>query len=236
MRILRNKTVFIYIFLFLIYIFLIIIAFANIDRISSVNSFSENMPAIIIDAGHGGDDGGAVANGITEKVINLSISKKLRSIFKASGFNVIMTRSSDKMINTEGNTLRERKVSDMKNRLNIFNNNDNNIVISIHQNKFSMEQYHGTQVFYSANNKNSALLAESIKNNVKALLQPDNNRETKIADKNIYLLYNSKACSVIVECGFISNINEAAKLKSESYQNELAFAIYTGVMEFYNNK
>lgn len=232
----KRKIFIVYIAILIIYIFFVIKAFMSIDSYSTVNTNADSIQTIIIDAGHGGDDGGAVANGIVEKDINLSISKKLYNIFKASGFNVKMTRNSDEMINDYGDSLRERKISDMKKRLGIFNSSENNVVISIHQNKFTQEQYFGTQIFYSTNNQKSLALANSVKSNVQALLQPDNEREVKPATRDIYLLYNSKVPSIIVECGFISNFNEANKLKQESYQNEIAFTIYSGFLEYYNSE
>ena len=233
---LKRKSVILYIIFFIIYLILIIFAFYNIDNYSAVNVEYNSLPVIVIDAGHGGEDGGAVANNVVEKNINLSISNKLRDIFISSGFNVKMTRSSDKMINDSGDTLRERKVSDMKNRLKLFNESENNIVISIHQNKFTQEEYKGSQVFYSTNNKESEKLALSIKTSIKTLIQPDNEREIKPADRNIYLLYNSKTPSVIVECGFISNLEEARLLKDSVYQNKIAFAIYSGFLDYYNKR
>lgn len=233
---LKRKSVILYIIFFIIYLILIIFAFYNIDNYSAVNVEYNSLPVIVIDAGHGGEDGGAVANNVVEKNINLSISNKLRDIFISSGFNVKMTRSSDKMINDSGDTLRDRKVSDMKNRLKLFNKSENNIVISIHQNKFTQEEYKGSQVFYSTNNKESEKLALSIKTSIKTLIQPDNERETKPADRNIYLLYNSKTPSVIVECGFISNLEEARLLKDSAYQNKIAFAIYSGFLDYYNKR
>ncbi len=233
---LKRKSVILYIIFFIIYLILIIFAFYNIDNYSAVNVEYNSLPVIVIDAGHGGEDGGAVANNVVEKNINLSISNKLRDIFISSGFNVKMTRSSDKMINDSGDTLRERKVSDMKNRLKLFNESENNIVISIHQNKFTQEEYKGSQLFYSTNNKESEKLALSIKTSIKTLIQPDNEREIKPADRNIYLLYNSKTPSVIVECGFISNIEEARLLKDSAYQNKIAFAIYSGFLDYYNKR
>ncbi len=233
---LKRKSVILYIIFFIIYLILIIFAFYNIDNYSAVNVEYNSLPVIVIDAGHGGEDGGAVANNVVEKNINLSISNKLRDIFISSGFNVKMTRSSDKMINDSGDTLRERKVSDMKNRLKLFNESENNIVISIHQNKFTQEEYKGSQVFYSTNNKESEKLALSIKTSIKTLIQPDNVREIKPADRNIYLLYNSKTPSVIVECGFISNFEEALLLKDNAYQNKIVFAIYSGFLDYYNKR
>lgn len=223
------------IILLILYFGLVITAFLNLDNFTDVDTSSVNDVTIVLDAGHGGEDGGAVANEVVEKDINLSITNILADIFKASGFNVVSTRTSDIMINTYGETLRERKVSDMKNRLEIFNENPNNIIISIHQNKFTQEKYSGTQVFYSQNSPESSLLAESIKNSVATVLQPENKRECKEATKDIYLLYNSDNPAVIVECGFISNYIEAEKLKSKKYQKELAFSIFSGFIDFYNN-
>lgn len=232
----KNKAFIVYVILFIAYLTFIVLSFINIDSLADVNSSDISEPIIVIDAGHGGEDGGAVANNIVEKDINLSISKKLKDIFKASGFIVITTRDKDKMINTNGSSLRERKVSDMKNRLELFNKNENNIVVSIHQNKFSQEKYSGTQVFYSKNNPRSEIMAEYIRKNIAKLIQPENERAAKPADGSIYLLYNSKVPAVIVECGFISNYTEANKLKDNNYQKKLSFAIYSGVLEFYNNR
>lgn len=200
-------------------------------------SISQNtFPTIVIDAGHGGEDGGAVAyDGTNEKDINLKIAQQLNLLFKNSGFKTVMTRNSDIAIYDKGcETIKEKKVSDMHNRLEIFNNDVNSIVISIHQNKFEQEKYSGTQIFYSVNNPDSEVLAESIRLSVIGMLQPDNNRENKSATKSIYLLHNCKKPSVIVECGFISNKAELAKLKTEEYQNEMAFSIYCGCLEYIN--
>ena len=116
----------------------------------------------------------------------------------------------------------------------MFNSSEKNVVISIHQNKFTQEQYSGTQIFYSPNNENSAKLSEAIKENIVSLIQPQNKRETKKADNNIYLLYNANVPAVIVECGFISNAQEALKLKDNDYQNKIAFAVFSGFLEYYN--
>ena len=222
--------------LFVVYVLLIIIAFYNIDSLSAVNANGKNNVTIVLDAGHGGEDGGAVANGIIEKDINLSITNKLRDLFKSSGFNVVTTRDSDSMQDADGATLRERKVNDMKKRLSLFNENESNIVISIHQNKFTQEAYSGAQVFYSANNIDSSNLSEAVRSNIVAMLQPDNTRECKKATNDIYLLYNAKVPAIIVECGFLSNYNEAQMLKNDTYQSKMAFAVFSGFLEYYNNK
>lgn len=231
----KDKFTYILIFgLFAVYIILIIVAFYNLENFSDVNTAATDSITIILDAGHGGEDGGAVANGIIEKDINLSITKKLGTLLKSAGFSVKYTRTSDTMLNAEGATLRERKISDMKNRLSMFNGSEKNVVISIHQNKFTQEAYSGTQVFYSPNNENSAKLSEAIRENIVALLQPDNKRETKKADRGIYLLYNADTPAILVECGFISNAQEAHKLKDNDYQNKIAFAVFSGLLEYYN--
>lgn len=231
----KDKFTYILIFgLFAVYIILIIVAFYNLENFSDVNTAATDNITIILDAGHGGEDGGAVANGIIEKDINLSITKKLGTLLKSAGFSVKYTRTTDTMLNAEGATLRERKISDMKNRLSMFNGSEKNVVISIHQNKFTQEAYSGTQVFYSPNNENSAKLSEAIRENIVALLQPDNKRETKKADRGIYLLYNADTPAILVECGFISNAQEAHKLKDNDYQNKIAFAVFSGLLEYYN--
>lgn len=208
------------------------------SSLSTIAKASENKATVVIDAGHGGEDGGAVApDGTMEKDINLSIALKLRSIFHQNGINVVMTRNSDTSICDEGiDTLKGRKTSDMKNRLKIFNASSDNIIISIHQNKFEQSKYSGTQIFYSKNNPLSCKLAESIKSSVISNIQPENTRECKAADKNIFLLYNSENPAVIVECGFLSNGDELKMLKNDEYQSKLALAIFDGFMKYYNNQ
>lgn len=223
--------------LFLSFVILMITAFKNI----SLQIISENigeMPTVIIDAGHGGEDGGCVAqDGTIEKNINLSISKKLSEMLRKNGFNVKEIRTDDISIYSDNaNTISQKKTSDLHNRLEIFNSSENNVVISIHQNQFSDSSYYGTQVFYSKNNEDSKILADSIQKSVTELLQKDNKRECKQADKNIYLLDNATVPAVIVECGFLSNESEREKLKTEEYQNEMAYAICLGFLEYYYTK
>lgn len=122
----------------------------------------------------------------------------------------------------------------MKKRLSIFNSSENNTIISIHQNKFSNTASHGTQVFYSPNNDNSTSLAEAIHFSVKTQLQPDNERKCKPSDDGIYLLKNTTQPAVIVECGFLSNREECAKLADEGYQKQMSFAITTGFLDYIN--
>ncbi|MBQ3929100.1 MAG: N-acetylmuramoyl-L-alanine amidase [Clostridia bacterium] len=186
---------------------------------------------VVIDAGHGGEDGGASANGVLEKEINLNVSLKLRDMLEAAGMNVVMIRDSDQSIyDSSSGTVRQRKVSDLKNRVKIINSSDKNILVSIHQNKFEQSQYSGTQIFYSVNHPKSEMLAESIRKSVTGLLQPDNKRELKPADSSIYILNQAKVPAVIVECGFLSNEKEAELLSDEAYRQKMAFAVFCGIM------
>lgn len=206
----------------------------------AINANTKNAtptPTIVIDAGHGGEDGGAVAaDNTNEKDINLSIANKIVTLCQISGFNVVSTRTTDTAIYDQGITgIKNQKISDMKNRLAIFNSSSDNIVISIHQNKFTESKYYGTQVFYSKNNPDSEILAECVRSNVIDFIQPENNRETKPATKSIYLLWNTSNPAIIVECGFLSNNEELEKLKSDEYQNLIAFTIYSGLLDYYAN-
>ncbi len=188
---------------------------------------------VIIDPGHGGEDGGAQDNGLLEKDINLSVSLYLRDMLGAAGYNVVMTRDEDISVYDAGaKTVREKKVSDMKNRAELVNGSERNILISIHQNKFEQSKYSGTQIFYSGNNEKSERLAESVRRSVTGLLQPDNKRELKKDSGSIYLLKNARVPAVIVECGFLSNPQEAQKLGTEKYQKEMAFAVMCGFMQY----
>lgn len=216
------------------FVFLMISAALNIKvTVSSENV--KSMPTIVIDAGHGGEDGGAVSDsGVLEKDINLSIANDTYALFYMLGFDVTQTRTTDVALDSGEETIRKRKVSDMKKRLEIFNSSEENTIISIHQNKFSESKYHGTQIFYSPNNPKSKQLADSIKYSVKGLLQPDNERECKKADSGIYLLKNTNNPAVIVECGFISNGEECKNLLDSQYQKQMAFSITAGFLSYYN--
>lgn len=189
---------------------------------------------IIIDPGHGGMDGGtSAADGTLEKHINLQIAQKLNSLLKATGFRTVMLRTDDELIGDNSlSTIRARKVTDIKTRLAIAENHPDSLLISIHQNYYSVSKYYGTQVFYSPNSPLSKSLAESIQNSVVTMLQPSNERKIKAVGTNIYLLYNCTIPSVMVECGFLSNEDEAKKLKTEEYQTQIAFSIMQGIIDF----
>lgn len=194
-------------------------------------------PVIIIDVGHGGEDGGAVAeDGTLEKDLNLSISTYLYQYFREQNFDTIILRTEDVALGDQNlSTIRERKRSDLQKRVEIMNSYPNSVTISIHQNKFEQRKYSGTQVFYSVNDANSVKLAESIRTSIVKDLQPDNKRETKPATESIYVLNHAQYTAVLVECGFVSNSDELAKLKDTDYQKKLAYEIFSGFLEYYKN-
>ncbi len=189
---------------------------------------------IIIDAGHGGTDGGTSAeDGTLEKNINLEIAKTLNSVLKAMGFRTRMIRTTDVSIYDKGlNTIRSQKNSDLKNRLKIAEKTENAIFISIHQNYYQSQSVSGTQVFYSGNNPLSKQLAEKIKESVQSHLQPENKREIKQSGSEIYILNNITVPAVMVECGFLSNTEEKNLLCNEYYQRQISFCIAAGLIDY----
>ena len=216
---------------------LVYTAFDDTQAVPASIGSGEDEPVIVIYSGHCCNDNGAVANSLLEKDINLSISLKLRDMLILSGYKVVMTREDDISIyDNTASTTREKKNSDLKNRVSIINGNKNNILVSIHQNKFEQEKYSGTQMFYSANDPQSERLAEEMRRSVTGLLQPDNKRELKEAGKNIYILRQAEVPAVIVECGFLSNADEAALLKTDGYQQKMAFSICCGMINYLKSK
>lgn len=193
-----------------------------------------SMPTVIVDAGHGGEDGGAVAlDNSNEKDYNLDIALKLQRILELNGFNVIMTRTGDVMTCDKGlKSIRSRKISDIYNRFALMEKHPDAIFVSIHQNKFNDENQKGTQVFYSGNNDKSNALAQSIQQNIKDKLQPENNRMIKKSGTEIYLLYHAKIPAVLVECGFVSNYEDLKKLKTDEYKTQLAMLIAEGIINY----
>lgn len=191
---------------------------------------------VVIDAGHGGEDGGAVAtDGTAEQSINLAIARILEAQLNAFGVETVMTRTTEDSIHSaDADTVRERKVSDIHNRMQIMEQTENCMFVSIHQNKYENSAQWGTQVFYSPNTTSSAQLAECIQGSVIAALQPENKRMIKKSDSSIYLLYYAKKTAVLVECGFVSNPSETEKLKDPQYQKQMAFAIASGILNYMN--
>lgn len=186
---------------------------------------------------HGGFDGGAVASdGTVEKDINLNIALMIAKLLKQNGFNVIMTRENDVSTDdVETDKIATRKKSDLKNRLDLMNDYSDAIFVSVHLNKFTTSAARGSQVFYSKSEK-SKLLGDCIQKSIVSHIQPENTRVNKQATSSTYLLYNATIPTVLVECGFLSNKAELEKLKNEDYQNQMAFCIYCGILEYFKGE
>lgn len=189
---------------------------------------------VVLDAGHGGEDGGASSkNGTTEAEINLSIALKVQSLLEQSGCTVILTRSDENAIyDLDSKTLRQKKVSDIKNRVKIGNEASADIFVSIHLNKIPQSQYYGWQTFYKEANEQSKNLATCIQNSLNEAIQKENKRVPLKID-NIYIVDNVTIPTSIVECGFLSNPEEEKQLLDDEYQGRLAWGIYTGIIDYF---
>lgn len=194
----------------------------------------ENNKVIVIDPGHGGIDGGAKSeNGVIEKDINLSISLKTKAALESKGYKVIMTRSEDVGLYTEGKKVREKKIEDLGNRVKIKKDNKCDAFISIHQNMFPQKNCKGAQV-WSANNEPSQKLGKIIQQKFKEEVDQNNKREAKVAKKEYKILNDGyEGASVIVECGFLSNPEECELLGKEDYQNKIANTLANAIDEYF---
>ncbi len=188
---------------------------------------------IVIDAGHGGRDGGKVSvdNQNYEKDINLAIAYKLKTYMEAEGVTVIMTRETDDGLYLESDS--NKKAADLRRRIEIIEQASPRLVVSIHQNSYHEPYVRGAQTFYYTTSAEGKELAEIIQAQLRLSLDPDNDRQAK-ANDSYYLLKKTAAPIVIVECGFLSNPEEAALLASEEYQDRVAFQIHLGIMQYLN--
>ena len=189
---------------------------------------------IVIDAGHGTPDEGAQSsNGTTEAQTNLKIALKLQNLLEQNGSKVILTRSDEKAIySLDSKTLRQKKISDIRNRVKIGNENSADIYVSIHLNKIPQSEYFGWQCFYNTKNDNSKKLAKQIQENLNEAIQKENNRVPMKLD-TVYIMKNVEIPISIVECGFLSNPEEEKQLLEDSYQNRLAWGIYNGILDYF---
>lgn len=208
----------------------------NQRAISTSSEIFEPNYIIVIDAGHGEPDGGAVsASGVREALLNLQVAKLLEEELKELGYEVIMTRSDENNVaddNLQSSTIRKIKVSDINNRIDITNNANADMLISIHMNKFSSGKYYGWQTFYKKNSSYSKILAENIQKGIDNNIDRENKR-TELPIENIKLIDKSEIPSVIVECGFLSNIEDVRLLQTEEYKQQLVSGIVEGIEEFY---
>ena len=204
------------------------------QTIGAVQAAGDAPVTLVIDAGHGGFDGGAVgADGTTEQGINLSIAQRIRAMAAFFGIRTAMTRTDENALEYDpSRSVRENKVADIKAREKLVQRIPSPVFMSIHLNKFSDAQYHGAQVFYSAGNAESKPLAEQVQQCLIDGCDPTNHRQAKQADDSIYLMKNLDCPAVIVECGFLSNPAEEVRLRDENYHKQLAAAVICGYLRY----
>ena len=212
-----------------------VMLFAIFGGDKAITVISEGLPiqrdhCIIIDAGHGGVDGGATScTGKLESAFNLEIALRLEDLFHFLGWETKMIRRTDISVYTKGETIAQKKVSDLKERVRICNETENAVLLSIHQNNFSDGRYSGAQVFYAAN-EDSKALAQQLQN-LFQILNPGSRRQIKKAE-SVYLMEHIGCTGILIECGFLSNPSEEAKLRDPEYQKRLCTVIASGVTNF----
>ena len=205
------------------------------EQTQSTTATPVSGKVIVVDAGHGVPDEGAQSSrGTTEAETNLKISLKLQNLLEQSGCTVILTRSDENAIyDLDKTTLREKKISDIRNRVKIGNNASADLFVSIHLNKIPQQQYWGWQCFYNSKNEKSVNLAKKIQANLNESIQKDNKRVAMKLD-TVYIMKHVEIPISIVECGFLSNPEEEQQLLDDEYQNKLAWGIFDGIIEYFN--
>lgn len=224
------KTLFIY--MLIISLFLAVPLLGN----QAVTAIAENeypQKWVVIDAGHGGVDGGAVScTGVYESHINLQIALKLEALMDLIGVRTVMIRDTDRSIYTKGETIAAKKISDIRERVRIVNSTPNAVLVSIHQNNFSDARYSGAQVFYNAQ-PDSKALAERLQTGFRENLNPANKRSVK-RTSGVYLMEHINCTGVLIECGFLSNHKEESMLRDNAYQNKLCCVIASCLSQYLN--
>lgn len=226
----RKKEVPFYMFVVMLFLLGTIMGSRSIETIAEKIPM-ERLHRIVIDPGHGGEDGGAVScTGKNESNFNLQISLRLNDLFHLLGYETVMIRTTDVSVYTSGDTIAQRKVSDLKQRVRIVQRTSDAVLVSIHQNTFPEGKYSGAQVFYAAS-PGSKELSARIQADLVAGLNPGSSRKEKKGE-GIYLLEKITAPGVLVECGFLSNWQEEAKLSTPDYQKKLCCVISASVASF----
>ena len=213
-----------------------IVFFTSIKDNSYISTVSLPVSGkvVVVDAGHGvPDEGAESSNGTSEAETNLKIALKLQNLLESSGCTVILTRSDENAIyDIDSKTLRQKKISDIRNRVKIGNESSADIFVSIHLNKIPQQQYDGWQTFYNENSEDGRKLATIIQSNLNEAIQKENDRIAK-SIQNIYIINHVEIPTTIVECGFLSNPEEEKKLLDDEYQNRLAWGIYNGIIDYF---
>ncbi len=225
-----------FILVFAVFIVICALCLSRVNTIPATTvPLKEPTYTIVVDAGHGEPDSGAVSSsGIKESDLNLAIAKLLEDKLDSLGYNVIMTRNDENNIadNDKQNSIRKMKVSDINNRIKLVNNSGADLCISIHMNKFAQEKYYGWQTFYNACSEYSKVLAEKIQDGISSKIERYNSR-TSLSIKNVKLIDESKIPTVIVECGFLSNADDLRLLQTDEYRQMIVSGIVEGIEKFY---
>jgi N-acetylmuramoyl-L-alanine amidase len=222
----------------LVFVLSIILISINIgSNFNAVEVTNANVKGtVVIDAGHGGEDPGAVSDhsGLKEKEVNLIIAMRVKELLEAENYGVVMTREEDVLNYREGTRGYDNKrAQDLMNRKKRIDESGADIAVSIHLNKFSQTQYYGAQVFFPPRSQESKELAEIIQKALREKVDPSNKREALVKDSKLIILRNIKVPTVIVECGFLSNQQEEQKLSDKDYQEQLAQAIKEGIVQYF---
>jgi len=211
----------------------LIISGSGTVSVMAENGFQKRETCFIVDPGHGGVDGGATScTGKLESAFNLEIGLRLNDLLAFLGYDTAMIRKTDISVYTQGNTIARKKVSDLKERVRICNETNGAILLSIHQNTFSDSRYYGPQVFF-ADTEGSRELAEAIQASLQHDLAENNNRTAKKAE-GIYLMEYIQCPGVLIECGFLSNAQEEARLRNPEYQKKLCCVIAAAAVSYAN--
>jgi len=243
--VIRKKNILFVSLLLLFSITVFSIGFA-VDYSKPVTGTNDEVPSnqvqvktIILDAGHGGIDPGAVSDysGLREKDVNLNIVMLIKSLLEKDNYKVILTRDSDQLIHgTEAKSILQKRREDLTTRKKIMDESGADIVVSIHLNKFAQTKYHGAQVFFPPNSPDSQRLASELQSAIRLNVDNTNDRAALVKKEPIMILKNLKTTTVVVECGFLSNTDEEKNLATEEYQNKLAAAIKGGVDNYFKVK
>ena len=231
----KRLSVIIFLVLFGIFTFLYRTEEEKMEEEQYVTALPVSNKVVVLDAGHGiPDEGAESSSGTTEAQINLKITLKVQQLLEQSGCTVILTRSDENGIySLDAKTLREKKVSDIKNRVKIGNNSSADIFVSIHLNKIPQNQYYGWQCFYQSQSEQSQILAKTLQSSLNDTIQKENKR-VAMKLENVYIVKHVEIPLSIVECGFLSNEEEEKQLLDDSYQDRLAWGIYNGIVNYFN--
>ncbi len=234
MLILNRKRISIIVLCVFVSVFTFMLATNKKENLVSTVTLPVSNKTVVIDAGHGVPDEGAESrNGTTEAQTNLKIAIKLQNLLEQSGCTVILTRSDENAIyDLDAKTLKQKKISDIHNRVKIGNESSADAFVSIHLNKIPQQQYDGWQTFYKDDSADGKKLATLIQSNLNEAIQKENKRVAKTID-NIYIIKHVQIPTTIVECGFLSNEEEEKKLLDDLYQDRLAWGIYNGIIDYF---